>query len=95
MTPSANELLDGEEKERENPCMYDNGQMIEMLARIQRLESQRIIIAVAIIVIGIGIFPATHSVFEYSSQTQKHTISIHSLRASEIALLRNTPRLAS
>ena len=48
------ELLDGEENERENLRMYDNDQMIEMLARIQRLESQRItIIAIALIVMGL------------------------------------------
>lgn len=41
---TVSELLDGEENERENLRMYDNGQMIEMLARIQRLESQRITI---------------------------------------------------
>ncbi|WP_101723156.1 helix-turn-helix domain-containing protein [Eggerthella timonensis] len=53
---TVSELLDGEENERENLCMYDNGQMIEMLARIQRLESQRItIIAIALIVTGIGL----------------------------------------
>lgn len=50
------ELLDGEENEHENLRMYDNGQMIEMLARIQRLESQRvIIIAIALIVMGISL----------------------------------------
>lgn len=53
---TVSELLDGEENERENLRMYDNGQMIEMLARIQRLESQRItIIAIALIVTGIGL----------------------------------------
>ncbi|MRX82907.1 helix-turn-helix domain-containing protein [Eggerthella guodeyinii] len=50
------ELLDGEENERENLRVYDNDQMIEMLARIQRLESQRVtIIAIALIVMGIGL----------------------------------------
>lgn len=53
---TVSELLDGEENERENLRMFDNGQMIEMLARIQRLESQRItIIAIALIVMGIGL----------------------------------------
>ena len=53
---TVSELLDGEENERENLRVYDNGQMIEMLARIQRLESQRItIIAIALIVMGIGL----------------------------------------
>lgn len=52
---TVSELLDGEENERENLRMYDNGQMIEMLARIQRLESQPVaIIAIALIVTGIG-----------------------------------------
>ena len=46
---TVSELLDGEENERESLRVYDNGQMIEMLARIQRLESQRItIIAIAL-----------------------------------------------
>ena len=49
---TVSELLDGEENLR----MYDNDQMIEMLARIQRLESQRItIIAIALIVMGLGL----------------------------------------
>lgn len=53
---TVSELLDGEENERESMRMYDNEQMIEMLARIQRLESQRItIIAIALIVMGIGL----------------------------------------
>lgn len=53
---TVSELLDGEENERENLRLYDNDQMIEMLARIQRLESQRItIIAIALIVMGIGL----------------------------------------
>ena len=53
---TVSELFDGEENERENLRMYDNDQMIEMLARIQRLESQRItIIAIALIVMGIGL----------------------------------------
>lgn len=53
---TVSELLDGEENERENLRVYDNDQMIEMLARIQRLESQRItIIAIALIVTGIGL----------------------------------------
>ena len=53
---TVSELLDGEENERENLRMYDNDQMIEMLARIQRLESQRItIIAIALIVMGIAL----------------------------------------
>lgn len=53
---TVSELLDGEENERENLRMYDNDQMIEMLACIQRLESQRItIIAIALIVTGIGL----------------------------------------
>lgn len=53
---TVSELLDGEENERESLRMYDNDQMIEMLARIQRLESQRItIIAIALIVMGIGL----------------------------------------
>lgn len=53
---TVSELLDGEENERENLRVYDNGQMIEMLARIQRLESQRVtIIAIALIVMGIGL----------------------------------------
>lgn len=53
---TVSELLDGEQNERENLRMYDNGQMIEMLARIQRLESQRVtIIAIALIVTGIGL----------------------------------------
>lgn len=53
---TVSELLDGEENERENLRMYDNDQMIEMLARIQRLEGQRItIIAIALIVMGIGL----------------------------------------
>lgn len=53
---TVSELLDGEENERENLRMYNNDQMIEMLARIQRLESQRItIIAIALIVTGIGL----------------------------------------
>ena len=53
---TVSELLDGEENERENLRMYDNDQMIEMLARIQRLESQRVtIIAIALIVMGIGL----------------------------------------
>lgn len=52
---TVSELLYGEENERENLRMYDNDQMIEMLARIQRLESQRVtIIAIVLIVIGIG-----------------------------------------
>ena len=47
---TVSELLDGEENERENLRVYDNDQMIEMLARIQRLESQRVtIIAIALI----------------------------------------------
>ena len=51
---TVSELLDGEENERENLRMYDNDQMIEMPARIQRLESQRItIIAIALIVMGL------------------------------------------
>lgn len=53
---TVSELFDGEENERENMRMYDNDQMIEMLVRIQRLESQRVtIIAIALIVIGIGL----------------------------------------
>ena len=53
---TVSELLDGEENERENLRVYDNDQMIEMLARIQRLESQRVtIIAIALIVTGIGL----------------------------------------
>lgn len=53
---TVSELLDGEENERENLRMYDNGQIIEMLARVQQLESQRItIIAIALIVTGIGL----------------------------------------
>ena len=53
---TVSELLDGEENERENLRMYDNDQMIEMLARIQRLESQRVtIIAIALIVMGLGL----------------------------------------
>lgn len=53
---TVSELLDGEENERESLRVYDNDQMIEMLARIQRLESQRItIIAIALIVTGIGL----------------------------------------
>lgn len=53
---TVSELLDGEENERESLRVYDNGQMIEMLARIQRLESQRVtIIAIALIVMGIGL----------------------------------------
>lgn len=53
---TVSELLDGEENERESLRMYDNDQMIEMLARIQRLESQRVtIIAIALIVMGIGL----------------------------------------
>ena len=50
------ELLDGEENEKENPRMYDNDQILEMLARIQRLEQQRVtIIAIALIVMGIAL----------------------------------------
>lgn len=53
---TVSELLDGEENERENLRMYDNEQMIETLARIQRLESQRVtIIAIALIVTGAGL----------------------------------------
>lgn len=53
---TVSELLDGEENERENLRMYDNDGMIEMLARIQRLESQRVtIIAIALIVMGLGL----------------------------------------
>ncbi|MEG2026004.1 MAG: helix-turn-helix transcriptional regulator [Gordonibacter sp.] len=53
---TVSELLDGEENERENLRLYDNDQMLEMLARIQRLESQRItIIAIALIVMGIAL----------------------------------------
>ncbi len=54
---TVSELLDGEENERENLRMYDNGQMIEMFARVQRLENQRVtIIAIALIVMGLGLF---------------------------------------
>lgn len=36
--------------------MYDNDQILEMLARIQRLEQQRVtIIAIALIVMGIAL----------------------------------------
>ena len=53
---TVSELLDGEENERENLRMYDNDGMIEMLARIQRLEGQRVtIIAIALIVMGLGL----------------------------------------
>ena len=53
---TVSELLDGEENERENLRMYDSDQMVEMLARIQRLEGQRVtIIAIALIVMGIGL----------------------------------------
>ena len=53
---TVSELLDGEENERENLRLYDGDQTLEMLARIQRLESQRVtIIAIALIVMGIGL----------------------------------------
>lgn len=53
---TVSELLDGEENERENLRMYDNDQMIEMLARIQRLENQRVtIIGIILIVMGISL----------------------------------------
>lgn len=66
---SVSELLDGEENERENLRMYDNDQMIEMLARIQRLESQRVtIIAIALIVMGLGLL-ALSPLFDGSDLT--------------------------
>lgn len=53
---TVSELLDGEENEKENLRMYDNDQILEMLARIQRLEQQRVtIIAIALIVMGIAL----------------------------------------
>lgn len=53
---TVSELLDGEENEKENLRMYDNEQILEMLARIQRLEQQRVtIIAIALIVMGIAL----------------------------------------
>ena len=53
---TVSELLDGEENERENLRMYDHDQMIEMLARIQRLENQRVtIIGIILIVMGISL----------------------------------------
>ena len=53
---TVSELLDGEENERENLRMYDNAQMIAMLARIQRLENQRVtIIGIILIVMGISL----------------------------------------
>lgn len=59
---TVSELLDGEENERENLRMYDNDQMVEMLARIQRLESQRItIIAIALVVMGLGLLDLSPS----------------------------------
>lgn len=53
---TVSELLDGKEAEHGSTLPFDNDHMIELLARIQRLESQRTtIIAITLLVLGIAL----------------------------------------
>lgn len=52
---SMSELLNGEENEKENICLYDNEQMLKMIERVQHLEKQKLVIlGVLFLILGIA-----------------------------------------
>ena len=53
---SISELLDGEENEKENIRVYDDKQILNMIERVQRLETQKeMLIGIMLVVMGIAL----------------------------------------
>jgi len=53
---SMSDLLDGKECEKENILMYGEKQMLDMIERVQRLETQKqILIGIMLVVVGIAL----------------------------------------
>lgn len=52
---TVSELLDGETNEKENIRLYDDGQILEMVERVQHLEMQKqTLIGIMLIVLGVA-----------------------------------------